>query len=86
MHFFHSKSYRFFIKKRLNNERAVHAQEVNEYQQTINSLQKKIADMNKQHAKAMDELKYERLKYQKRIIPRPISVPEFPSVFIFLIK
>jgi hypothetical protein len=71
----------------LNQERIVHAKQENEYQQTISSLQKKIADMIKQHTKAMDEIKrelhQERLTAQKRVISRPICVPEYVQVFIF---
>lgn len=58
--------------------------EENEYQQTISSLQKKIADMIKQHTKAMDEIKrdlnQERLSAQKRQTSRPICVPEYVQV------
>ncbi|UJR37060.1 hypothetical protein I4U23_029765 [Adineta vaga] len=66
----------------LNQERALHTKQEFEYQQTISSLQKKIADMIKQHIESVDEIKHElhqeRLKNQERIvIPRPTSVPEF---------
>ncbi len=71
---------------RLNQERALHAKQENEYQQTISSLQKKIADMIKQHTKAMDEIKrelhQERLTAQKRMTSRPICVPEYVQVLI----
>ncbi|CAF0850375.1 unnamed protein product [Adineta ricciae] len=65
----------------LNQERTLHTKQEFEYQQTISSLQKKIADMIKQHIESIDEVKrelhQERLKNQGRIIPRPTSVPEF---------
>lgn len=61
-----------------------HGKAENEYQQTISSLQKKIADMIKQHTKAMDEIKrdlnQERLTAQKRQTSRPICVPEYVQV------
>jgi hypothetical protein len=70
----------------LNQERALHTKQENEYQQTISSLQKKIADMIKQHTKAMDEIKrelhQERLTAQKRVTSRPICVPEYVQVLI----
>ena len=69
---------------RLNQERTLHTKQEFEYQQTISSLQKKIADMIKQHIETMDEVKrelhQERLKNQGRITPRPTSVPEFTPV------
>ncbi|CAF1465550.1 unnamed protein product, partial [Adineta ricciae] len=65
----------------LAQERALHAKQENEYQETISSLQKKIADMIKQHTKAMDEIKrelhQERLSTQERLTTRVISVPEY---------
>ncbi|CAF1253495.1 unnamed protein product [Adineta steineri] len=65
----------------LNQERQLHTKQENEYQQTISSLQKKIADMIKQHTKAMDEIKQdlhqERVSAQKRTTTRPICVPEY---------
>ncbi|CAF1243822.1 unnamed protein product [Adineta ricciae] len=65
----------------LDQERKLHTKQEFEYQQTISSLQKKIADMIKQHIESIDEVKrelhQERLKNQGRIIPRPTSVPEF---------
>lgn len=68
----------------MNQERAIHAQQENEYQQTISSLQQKIADMIKQHTKAMDEIKrelhQERLSAQKLALKRPITVPEYVQV------
>ncbi len=73
---------------RLNQERALHTKQENEYQQTISSLQKKIADMIKQHTKAMDEIKrdlhQERLSAQQRVTTRPICVPEYVQVFFTL--
>jgi len=72
----------------LNQERTLHAKQENEYQQTISSLQKKIADMIKQHTKAMDEIKrelhQERLSAQKLVTTRPICVPEYVQVFTFI--
>jgi hypothetical protein len=72
----------------LNQERALHTKQENEYQQTISSLQKKIADMIKQHTKAMDEIKrdlhQERLSAQQRVTTRPICVPEYVQVFFTL--
>ena len=72
----------------LNEERTLHTKQENEYQQTISSLQKKIADMIKQHTKAMDEIKrdlnQERLEAQKRLIIRPITVPEYVQVMIII--
>ena len=69
----------------MNEERALHSKQENEYQQTISSLQKKIADMIKQHTKAMDEIKrdlnQERLSAQKRATARPICVPEYVQVW-----
>lgn len=69
---------------RLNEERTLHGKQENEYQQTISSLQKKIADMIKQHTKAMDEIKrdlhQERLTAQKRVSTRP-CVPVYVQVF-----
>ena len=74
----------FVLLFRLNEERIAHSKEENEYQQTISSLQKKIADMIKQHTKAMDEIKrdlnQERLTAQKRQTSRPICVPEYVQV------
>ncbi len=68
----------------MNEERTLHAKQEIEYQQTISSLQKKIADMIKQHTKAMDEIKrdlnQERLSTQKRTTIRPICVPEYVQV------
>jgi len=65
----------------INQERTSYSQQENEYQQTISSLQQKIADMLKQHTKAMDEVKWElnqeRLAAQKRMVSKPICVPEF---------
>ncbi|CAF1662881.1 unnamed protein product [Rotaria magnacalcarata] len=65
----------------LNQERAVHAKQESEYQQTISSLQKKIADMIRQHTIVMDEIKrdlhQERLSAQKRASARSICVPEY---------
>ena len=73
-----------FFSSRLNEERLEHSKQENEYQQTISSLQKKIADMIKQHTKAMDEIKrdlnQERLAAQKRQTSRPICVPEYVQV------
>lgn len=72
------------VEFRLNEERALHAKQENEYQQTISCLQKKIADMIKQHTKAMDEIKrdlnQERLAAQKHLVNRPICVPEYVQV------
>jgi hypothetical protein len=69
----------------LNQERVLYAKQENEYQQTISSLQNKIADMIKQHTKAMDEVKRElhqqRLTAQKRVPVTPVSVPEYVQVF-----
>ena len=69
---------------RLNEERALHVKQENDYQQTISSLQKKIADVIKQHTKAMDEIKrelqQERLLAQKQLSARPISIPAFVQV------
>ncbi|UJR09139.1 hypothetical protein I4U23_013386 [Adineta vaga] len=65
----------------LTQERALHTKQENEYQETISSLQKKIADMIKQHTKATDEIKrelhQERVSAQERLTTRPISVPEY---------
>lgn len=62
----------------------MHAKQENEYQQTISSLQKKIADMIKQHTIVMDEIKHEllqeRLSAQKRATTRSICVPEYVQV------
>lgn len=73
---------------RLNDERAMHERQDNDYQQTISALQKKIAEMIKQHTKAVDEIKrelhQERQSNQKQINARPISVPEFVQVDIAL--
>ena len=73
----------------MNQERALHTTQENEYQQTISSLQKKIADMIKQHTKAMDEIKHdlhqERLSAQQRVTVRPICVPEYVQVFFYLL-
>ena len=72
----------------MNQERALHTKQENEYQQTISSLQKKIADMIKQHTKATDEIKrelhQERLSAQERLTTRPICVPEYVQVCIHL--
>ncbi len=69
----------------MNQERTVYTNQENEYQQTISSLQKKIADMIKLHTKAMDEIKrdlhQERVAAQKRVPTRPICVPEYVQVF-----
>ncbi|CAF4313542.1 unnamed protein product, partial [Adineta steineri] len=65
----------------LNQERMLHAKQEHEYQQTISSLQKKIADMIKQHIEAVGEIKrelyHERSTNPGRMVPRPTSVPEF---------
>ncbi len=82
--FYPTESFTYRILFRLNEERALHTKQENEYQQTISSLQKKIADMIKQHTKAMDEIKrdlnQERLSAQKRATTRPICVPEYVQV------
>jgi hypothetical protein len=68
----------------LNSERTLHATHGNDYEQTISLLQKKIADMIKQHTKAIDEVKrelhHERLTIQKQLAARPITVPEYVQV------
>ncbi|CAF3549990.1 unnamed protein product [Adineta steineri] len=65
----------------LNQERMLHAKQEYEYQQTISSLQKKIADMIKQHIEAVGEIKrelyHERSTNTRHMVPRPTSVPEF---------
>ncbi len=70
----------------MNQERILHTKQEYEYQQTISSLQKRIADMIRQHLEAVDEIKrvlhQERLTNQIRVIPRPTSVPEFAQVII----
>jgi hypothetical protein len=70
----------------LDRERAESVRQENDYQQTISSLQKKIAEMIKQHSKAMEEVKrelqHERLNTQKQLNARPISVPEFVQVSV----
>lgn len=72
------------IRFRLNHERNEHAQQENESQQMISSLQKKIAEMIKQHTKSMDEIKrelhQERLAMQKQLAIKPISIPQFVQV------
>jgi hypothetical protein len=76
-----------FLLYSLNQERIVHTSQEDEYQQTISSLQKKIADMIKLHTKAMDEIKrelnQERVTAQKRVATRPICVPEYVQVNTF---
>ena len=70
----------------MNQERVLHTKQEFEYQQTISSLQRNIADMIRQHIEAVDEIKrqlhQERLINQKHMAPRPTSVPEFSQVFI----
>lgn len=60
----------------LTQERNQHAQQENDSQQMISSLQKKIAEMLKQHTKSMDEIKRE-LTAKKQLIVKPISIPQF---------
>lgn len=68
----------------LNEERTVNAQKEHQFQQTISSLQKKIADMMNQHTKVVDEIRrefnQERLNFQKQQIVKPISMPQFVQV------
>ncbi|CAM4901377.1 unnamed protein product [Rotaria socialis] len=65
---------------KLNQERAVHAKQSNEYQQTVASLQAKMNDMLKRQAKPVDEIKHEyqhaRVRHQRQVTPRPISTTE----------
>ncbi|CAF3959967.1 unnamed protein product, partial [Rotaria sp. Silwood2] len=64
----------------LNQERTLHAKQVNEFQQTISSLQEKIIDKSKQHTRSTNEIKLElpqeRLTTQRRAISRPTSLAE----------
>ena len=71
---------------RLNEERTINAEQENDYHLTVNSLQKKISDMIKQHNKSMDEVRRE-LQDERSVNhkQRPHSVPEFNSVFMIFL-
>ncbi|CAF3968320.1 unnamed protein product [Rotaria sp. Silwood2] len=73
----------------LNQERTLHAKQVNEFQQTISSLQEKIIDKSKQHTRSTNEIKLElpqeRLTTQRRAISRPTSLAESAQVFLSIL-